>query len=203
MEGVGPPLVTPFDESGDVDESRLRELVSWVEDRGVDFLVPCGSNSEAELLTTSERARVIEIVTETADVPVLAGTGNPGLRETTRATERAADATFDLLVGSGSLLAQALNAGATGGVLALANVAPEHAATVYEIARDDPAAARERGAALVESNHAITAEYGIPGLKYAMRERGAPAGYARSPHRAPDESARDRIDELLDRLPDV
>ncbi|MFB6194504.1 MAG: dihydrodipicolinate synthase family protein [Halobaculum sp.] len=288
MHGVGPPLVTPFDENGAVDESRLRELVAWVEDRGVEFLVPCGSNSEAELMTADERARVIEVVTEAASVPVLAGTGSPGLRETTRATadaaaagadaalvvtpfyyehdqsaladyyrtladrasipiylysvpkytdvrldpetvatvathenvagmkdssgdlgafvrthRRTADEAFDLLIGSGSLLAQALDAGATGGVLALANVAPEQATAVYEIACDDPAAARDHGAALVELNHAVTAAYGIPGLKYAMRRRGAPAGYARSPHEAPDEAARDRLDTLIDTLPDV
>jgi Dihydrodipicolinate synthase/N-acetylneuraminate lyase len=87
-------------------------------------------------------------------------------------------------------------------VLALANVAPEQASTVYEIARDDPAAAREHGAQLVELNHAVTAEYGVPGLKYAMRRRGAPAGHARSPHQPPDETARERLDTLLDALPD-
>ena len=88
MDGIGPPLVTPFDEDGDVSARRLRELVSWLEERGVDFLVPCGSNGEAELLTADERARVIEVVAETASVPVLAGTGHPGLRETLDATAR-------------------------------------------------------------------------------------------------------------------
>ena len=56
MEGTGVPLVTPFDEKGDIDESKLAELVGWVEERGVDFFVPCGSNSEAELMTAEERA---------------------------------------------------------------------------------------------------------------------------------------------------
>ena len=49
IDGVGPPLVTPFTREGDVDYDRLRELVGWVESRGVDFLVPCGTTSEAEL----------------------------------------------------------------------------------------------------------------------------------------------------------
>ena len=95
MEGTGVPLVTPFDEKGDIDESKLAELVGWVEERGVDFIVPCGSNSEAELMTAEERARVVEIVVESASVPVLAGTGHPGLRESTIQTELAASVGAD------------------------------------------------------------------------------------------------------------
>jgi 4-hydroxy-tetrahydrodipicolinate synthase len=283
MHGVGPPLVTPFTETGDVDYSALRDLVGWVEERSVDFLVPCGSNSEAELLTATERERVVETVVDEASVPVLAGTGHPGLRETQNATAAAADAgadaalvvtpfyydhdqkslatyfrdvadsvdlpvylysvpsytgvrldpetvdtlashpnivgmkdssgdlaafvrtqrrtadeEFDLLVGSGSLLAQALDAGGTGGVLALANLYPGRAAEIYET--DDPARARELNAELVDVNTAITATYGVPGLKWAMRERGAPAGYPRSPHSEPTEEAREHLDALLGEL---
>ena len=285
MEGIGPPLVTPFDEGGDVSERRLRELVSWLEARGVDFLVACGSNGEAELLTADERARVIEVVAETASVPVVAGTGHPGLRETLDATARAADAgadaalvvtpfyydhdqetladyyhavadaaelpvylyavpkytgvrltpatvadlathpnvagmkdsagdvgafvrtrrrtvdaDFDLLVGSGSVLAPALDAGAAGGVLALANVAPQAATDVYETHADDPVAARAAATELIELNHAVTATHGVAGLKYAMRQRGAPAGYPRRPHGPVDEAAKTALDELLDAL---
>ncbi|WP_440007167.1 dihydrodipicolinate synthase family protein [Halomicrococcus sp. SG-WS-1] len=284
MDGTGVPLVTPFDEDGDLAEAKLRELVAWVEERGVDFLVPCGSNSEAELMSADERARVVEIVAETADVPVLAGTGHPGLRETLRATERAADAgadaalvvtpfyydhardalvdyyrevadespvpvylysvpaftgvaldaatvadladhdnvagmkdssgnlerlqrerartasvDFDLLVGSGSVYAAGLDAGADGGVLALANVAPERADEIFRLRRagqDDEA--RQLNARLVELNHAITSRYGVPGAKAAMRERGAPAGYARKPHRPVDDDVREELAELVE-----
>ncbi len=285
VNGVGVPLVTPFDEDGDVDETALRELVAWVETRGVDFLVPCGSNSEVELLTADERARVVELVAAETDLPVLAGTGSPGRRETLLATEDAADAgadaalvvtpfyydhsqaaleeyyrevadaaplpiylysvpaytgvalepetvgrlashpnvagmkdssgdvasfiqtkratadaDFELMVGSGSVFAQALDVGAAGGVLALANVAPEAASDVYETHATDPAAARERNAGLVGLNEAVTSEFGIPGLKWAMRERGAPAGRVRSPHQPPDEEAKAAIAALLDEL---
>ncbi|UWG51803.1 Dihydrodipicolinate synthase/N-acetylneuraminatelyase [Halalkaliarchaeum sp. AArc-CO] len=294
MNGIGPPLVTPFDEAGDVDYGRLRELVDWIESRGVDFLVPCGSNSEAELMTAGERTRVIETVVEEASVPVVAGTGSPGLRETLSATRAAADAgadaalvvtpfyydhdqatleayyrelagdaplpiylysvpaytgvrlepdtvgrlathpnvvgmkdshaslpefvrtkrrvaeaiadaggsagEFDLLIGSGSVLAQALSAGGVGGVLALANLAPAATVEVFEAHRNDPERARRLNEDLVELNTAITADYGVPGLKWAMRERDAPAGYPRSPHREPDAEARGRLQALLAEL---
>jgi len=285
MEGIGPPLVTPFRENGDVDEDRLRRLVRWVEDRGVDFIAPCGSNSEAELMTAEERERVVGIVSEEASVPVLAGTGHPGLRETLQATDAAATAgadaalvvtpfyyphdqatleayyrtvadespipvylysvpaythvrlepetvgrlashpnvagmkdstgdlaaftrtlnrvgseEFDLMVGTAGVLAQALDAGASGGVLALANLAPEVCADIYDTHRENPGSARETNAEYVELNEAVTATHGIPGLKWAMRQRGAPAGTVRSPHRPVDEAAREHLDALLDGL---
>ncbi|WP_135824686.1 dihydrodipicolinate synthase family protein [Halorussus ruber] len=95
MNGTGVPLLTPFDEDGDLDAEALRELVEWVEEGGVDFIVPCGSNSEAELMSVEERTRVVEIVAEEAEVPVVAGTGHPGLKETLRQTERAAEVGAD------------------------------------------------------------------------------------------------------------
>lgn len=283
MNGVGPPLVTPFTEDGVVDHTSLRDLVSWVEQRGVDFLVPCGSNSEAELMTADERSAVIETVTEAADVPVLAGTGSPGYHETLSATEDAADigadaalvvtpfyydheqsalaeyyrrladaasipiylysvpaytntklepstvgelarhpniagmkdssgdisefirivrrtrkAEFDPMIGSGGVFAQALSAGANGGVLALANIAPEASAAIYQEHAENPTTARELNAEFVELNQAITAEHGVPGLKYSMRARGAPAGYSRIPHQPPSDAEKSHLESLLD-----
>ena len=116
-----------------------------------------------------------------------------------RTRRRTAEAEFDLLVGSGGLLAQALSSGGTGGVLGLANLAP---AALAEVAAThdagDAARARRLNVDLIELNRAVTAEFGVPGLKWAMRERGVPAGRARSPHQPPDADARDRLGELLE-----
>jgi len=293
MQGLGVPLATPFEDDdrgdGDVDHDALADLTTWVTDRGVDFLVPCGSNSEAELLTADERAAVVETVADAApdDVPVLAGTGAPGRRETLELTAAAADAgadgalvvtpfyfghgdadvaayyrsvadaapipvylysvpkytgytlppevvgdlathpnvagmkdssgdlaafqrtraatadaDFDLLVGSGGVFAHALDAGADGGVLALANVAPEVASDVLAAhRRGDDDRARELNRAATDLNHAVTAGYGVPGLKAAMRSRGAPAGSVRSPHRPVGESMAAEIAALVDDAP--
>lgn len=282
VHGIGPPLATPFEEDGTLDERALRELVRWMEARGVDFIAPCGSSSEAELMSAEERARVIEIVVSESDVPVLAGTGHPGYEETVRATADAAEAgadaalvvtpfyyphdedeleayyrdvadeadipvylysvpthtdvalspelvgrlasypniagmkdssgdvdrfirerratrdeDFDLLVGAGGVLAQALGAGADGGVLGLANVAPEAAVEVYDRHRDgDETMARRLNASLVDLNRAVTDRYGVPGLKAAMRARGAPAGTVRKPLRTVSEDVRSELEAL-------
>jgi dihydrodipicolinate synthase/N-acetylneuraminate lyase len=283
MEGTGVPLVTPFDQSGGVGESKLRSVASWVVEKGVDFVVPCGSNGESELMTADERASVVRIVADEVSVPVLAGTGHPGFAETREQTRRAANAgadgalvvtpfyfghdqadfeayyrrladesdlpvylysvpsktgtrldpgtvgslsdhdnvagmkdssgdmvafqrerrlagpEFDLFIGSGSLYAPGLDAGADGGVLALANVVPELASEIHRRNREgDQEGARKLCASLVDLNQAITARYGVPGVKEAMRYRGVSVGHARSPHTALEGEAVDEIHSLVD-----
>ncbi|MDZ7700893.1 MAG: dihydrodipicolinate synthase family protein [Halobacteriales archaeon] len=284
MHGTGVALVTPFTEHGDIDEAALASLVPELEHRGVDFIVPVGSTGESVLMTPEEQGRVIEVVADAASVPVLAGTGQPGLRATEQATVRAAaagadaamvvtpyyyrhdqdalaayyreladgsdlpiyaysvpgktgvaiepetaaeiaehpnvaglkdssgdlerlhrelsmtrEAAFDVLIGHGGLLAQALEAGASGGILALANVAPERASEVYErYAAGEEAEARSLNAELVELNRAITARYGVPGVKAAMRLRGLPAGHVRKPHRPVGPAAEAELERLVE-----
>lgn len=289
MHGTGVPLVTPFSPSGDIDTDALAAHTEWVLEQGADFLVPCGSTSEAELMTLEERAQVTEHVVEAApdDVPVLAGTGHPGFAETLAQTERAAEAgadaalvvtphyyphdqptfetyyrefadtasipiylynmpgftgvsldpetvasladherihgmkdssgdmerfqrfrtatrenDFDLFVGSGSVYAPALDAGADGGILAVANVVPERATEIYRLHQaSKDAAARDVNRRIVELNHAVTTKHGIPGLKAAMTARGRDGGHPRRPFQpvagdAEDELHR-RVDESL------
>lgn len=283
MRGTGIPLVTPFDTDGDLQEDQLRSVVGWVVENGVDFVVPCGSNSEAELMTLEERARVIEVVTDASSVPVVAGVGHPGFRETVRQLDAAVEAgvdaalvvtpfyfthdqetlanyyrdladesevplylysvpaytgvaltpetvgalsthenvhgikdssgdlqnlqrlirhsapDFDVLVGSGGVYAQALEVGATGGVLALANVAPDATSEIRRLCDDgDYGAARERNRQLVELNHAVTAKHGVPGLKAAMRARGVSAGVARRPFSSVSAGVADALARLVE-----
>ena len=54
FSGVGVALVTPFDETGRVDEHSLRNLVNYVIDGGVDYLVALGTTSEAATMTADE-----------------------------------------------------------------------------------------------------------------------------------------------------
>jgi len=95
VSGTGVPLATPFDADGTIREDALRTLVTELDERGVDFFVPCGSNSEAAKMGREERTRVTELVAAATEKPVLAGTGHPGLAETRRQTDAAADAGAD------------------------------------------------------------------------------------------------------------
>ena len=75
LAGCGTALVTPFTESGDVDERSLRSFVEWQITSGVHFVVPCGSTGEAATMTVAEHRRVVEITVEqtAGRVPVVAG----------------------------------------------------------------------------------------------------------------------------------
>jgi 4-hydroxy-tetrahydrodipicolinate synthase len=75
--GTGTALVTPFRTDGSLDEQALRSLVQRQIDRGINFLVPCGTTGESPTLTHSEHLRVVELTLEIAKgkVPVLAGAG--------------------------------------------------------------------------------------------------------------------------------
>lgn len=75
LTGCGTALVTPFTETGAVDERALRDLVEWQLAEGIHFLVPCGSTGEAATMTVEEHRRVVQIVVEQVKgrVPVVAG----------------------------------------------------------------------------------------------------------------------------------
>ena len=75
--GCGTALVTPFTETGDLDEAAIRRLAKRQIDGGVHFLVPCGTTGESPTLSHAEKLRVVELVaTEAAGkVPVLGGAG--------------------------------------------------------------------------------------------------------------------------------
>lgn len=96
FEGVLTALVTPF-RGGEIDETRLRDLVERQIAAGVDGLVPCGSTGESATLTHAEHRRVVEVVVSAARgrVPVVAGTGSNNTREAIELTQHAKSAGAD------------------------------------------------------------------------------------------------------------
>ena len=78
FRGVGTALVTPFRESGALDEAAFRIFIDWQIAEGIDFLVPCGTTGENPSLTRDEHRRVVQLTIEQAAgrVPVLAGAGS-------------------------------------------------------------------------------------------------------------------------------
>jgi 4-hydroxy-tetrahydrodipicolinate synthase len=75
LRGCGTALVTPFHQDGSVDETALRNLVTWQVESGIDFLVPCGTTGETPTLSHDEWLRVVDVTVEVAAgrVPIVAG----------------------------------------------------------------------------------------------------------------------------------
>jgi 4-hydroxy-tetrahydrodipicolinate synthase len=76
-KGCGTALITPFDEKGRIDFGALERFVNWQIERGIDFLVPCGTTGESATLSGDERKAVTAAVVKTAAgrVPIIAGAG--------------------------------------------------------------------------------------------------------------------------------
>ncbi len=91
LEGIWPALATPLNEDETVDEAGMRRLLRRVLDGGVHGVVVLGSAGEFAALADVEKRRAIEIVVSevAGQVPVIAGTGEPG---TQRAVERTREA---------------------------------------------------------------------------------------------------------------
>lgn len=89
---------------------------------------------------------------------------------------------FLVYVGTANILLAGLTLGAAGGVLALANIAPNECVELSDLfAKGDTTAARALQQKLLPVNQALTAGYGIPGLKYAHDLLGLVGGDTRRP----------------------
>lgn len=70
-------MVTPFNEDGQVDQQRIRQLVDHLLAHGTEGLVITGTTGESPTLTFQEKITVYETVVDHVNgkVPILAGTG--------------------------------------------------------------------------------------------------------------------------------
>ena len=107
---------------------------------------------------------------------------------------------FLVLAGAGSGLYDILKLGGRGGILALANIVPDQCGRICNLYHEGQLeAAQELNRNLAGLNRAITTEFGIPGLKAALRARGLPAGYPRSPLRPLSSEQEAEIRGILDK----
>lgn len=100
FQGCGTALVTPFKSNGQVDEESLRRLVDFQIEKGIDFLVPCGTTGESATLSLAEHLRVVEVVTQQAKghVPIVAGAGGYNTAKVIDMAKRVADLGVDGLL---------------------------------------------------------------------------------------------------------
>jgi 4-hydroxy-2-oxoglutarate aldolase len=108
---------------------------------------------------------------------------------------------FHYFLGSGSVFLPALELGACGAILAVANAAPEICVRIYELFGEGRLEeARSLQLDLLPFNKAIMEGAGIPGLKHALDLRGFYGGPARLPLLPVDEQAKSDVAAHMRRL---
>ncbi|MFW5710743.1 MAG: 4-hydroxy-tetrahydrodipicolinate synthase [Spirochaetota bacterium] len=100
FRGVYTAIITPFTQSGNVDEENLQRIIEDQIENGIDGLVPCGTTGESPTLSHEEHDRVIELTVEytRGRVPVIAGTGSNSTHEAIRLSKHAQEAGVDALL---------------------------------------------------------------------------------------------------------
>ncbi|MCO5247450.1 MAG: 4-hydroxy-tetrahydrodipicolinate synthase [Chitinophagales bacterium] len=75
LRGVGVALVTPFDSKGEIRFDQYENLINYVIDNGVDYLIVLGSTGEAITLDPAEKLAVIKKSVEVVKkrVPIIVG----------------------------------------------------------------------------------------------------------------------------------
>ncbi len=113
-------------------------------------------------------------------------------------TVRLAPPGFSVFAGSASFLLATLALGGVGGTLALANIAPNECCAIYEHWQAGQLEqARELQLRLLPVNQAVTARWGVPGLKSAMDRLGYYGGPPRPPLLPLDEDERIELRDIL------
>jgi 4-hydroxy-2-oxoglutarate aldolase len=281
------PLPTPFNDSGDVDESALRANIAKWNTTGIAGHVVQGSTGERVNLDEREYLHIIEVaraavpgelvfiagagqqstrttidevkraaaagadavlvltpyfyrsaitqaalvdhylaVADAATVPVilysmpaLTGikiepetvarlSGHPnivGIKDSSpdiaglKETVRLCSESFAVLTGNGTVLRDALDAGACGGILAVGCAVPEICLEVFQAFKTgDHERAVALQARLTPLAAAVTTRFGIGGLKAALDMKGYVGGAVRAPLRAPLHEAHEEIRMLLE-----
>ena len=105
---------------------------------------------------------------------------------------------FSVLAGSANFLYPALCLGATGGIVALGNIAPGQCKEIQRrFEAGDHDGARELQFKLLAPNAVVTSKYGIAGLKTALEAVGLEGGEPRSPLRPLTETEAEDVRKTL------
>jgi len=289
LNGIFPPVTTPFDKSEEFKPDALLHNLHQLSRYPLSGFLVLGSNGESAMLSQKEKFAVMHTAREAVapEKLLLAGTGCESTRETITLTKEAARAgadaavvlnpsfyksqmdqatlkahffavadastipviiynmpqntgidmsaeviiaisghpniiglkdsggdlekmrniiahcnpDFQVLAGSAGFLLPALQLGAIGGVLALANIAPAVCLKIVELFlenKQDEATELQRS--IVELNAAVTRQWGVPALKAALDHIGMNGGITRKPLLKVSEENRERVLNLLDAL---
>src|SRR5579859_1120419 len=84
LKGIFPPVVTPFNARGNIDEGGFCENLRRYAGVGLSGIVVAGSTGEAPYLAEGERLRLVELARKIVHPPelLIVGTGLESTRET-------------------------------------------------------------------------------------------------------------------------
>jgi len=100
LKGALTALITPFSDTGSIDEKAFRNLIEWQIKEGIHGLVPAGTTGESPALSHDEHKRLIEICVEQVNgrVPVVAGAGSNSTSEAIELARHAGQAGADAVL---------------------------------------------------------------------------------------------------------
>lgn len=111
---------------------------------------------------------------------------------------RACPENFVVIVGTAAVLLDALDAGASAGILALAAVAPHECTEVQRLWRSGEREAAVRMQVVAAALHrAIVTQFGVPGVKAALDLLGLAGGPPRPPLQPLDAAGRAAVEQAL------
>ena len=88
LNGLIPATILPMDADGRIDERALRSYIAWVAAQGPVALAINVDTGEGPHLTHDEKVRIIQVVRDMTDVPIVAGLAGPSTEAAVRqATE--------------------------------------------------------------------------------------------------------------------
>ncbi len=148
------------------------------------------------------------VALEAPEVGVLAQHPNIiGIKESSGSVQRAAEmlaaapASFQILVGSATMMFPSTVLGTVGSILALASPLPELCLAVFDAAREGRLEiARELQSLILPASKLIVSQCGIAGAKYAMDQAGYRGGLPRPPLQPLKEEQRQAIRTLMAKL---
>jgi 4-hydroxy-2-oxoglutarate aldolase len=144
----------------------------------------------------------VETVAELSHHPNIAGMkDSSGDNERMKHVVAAVKPGFQVFSGSGAGFGEALQLGAAGAILAIANALPYACVTVWEAFRTrEHEAAKDWQDRIMPAAKLIAGKHGIPGLKYAMDLNGYYGGPPRLPFIPPSAEAKAEIEKVFDGL---
>jgi 4-hydroxy-tetrahydrodipicolinate synthase len=77
LDGLIPATVLPMHDDGSIDESSLRRYIGWVVEQGPVGLAINVDTGEGPHLTHDEKVRILQVVRDVTDVPIVAGLAGP------------------------------------------------------------------------------------------------------------------------------